>query len=205
MASPPPPSPPGPTASSVPPGASAPVALGAASHPALPAPNLRRYKRVLHAGDSMVGGRFGLTKALGALFKEEGATIRSDSWNGVGIERFARDGRLGRLVQETKPDLVIVTLGTNDVFVPHPEALVPWIRAIVRSVEGRDCYWMGPPTWKGDTGVVAVLRENTAPCVFFDAEAMPLERVKDGIHLTDAGGATWAAAFWRFFRGAPPP
>jgi acyl-CoA thioesterase-1 len=166
---------------------------------------------VLHVGDSMVGGRGGLTKALGARFRELGASVRSDSWDRVGIERYARDQRLGTLVRETEPDLVIVTLGTNDVFVPHPEALAAHVKSIVRTIGAtpltgdggrrRACYWLGPPTWKGDTGIVQVIRESCAPCVFFDSSHLTLERVHDGIHLTDAGGEAWAQAFWAFFTG----
>ena len=103
-------------------------------------------------------------------------------------------------VEKHKPDLVLINLGTNEVFVPAPQALEGRIRAIVRRVGARDCIWIGPPTWNGDKGIVEVLRENVAPCRFFDSSNMGIERISDGIHPTDKGGEQWAARFWTFFR-----
>src|SRR5688500_4339237 len=45
------------------------------AEPLPPEPRTLRGKRVLHVGDSMVGGNGGLTKALESKLKEEGATL----------------------------------------------------------------------------------------------------------------------------------
>jgi acyl-CoA thioesterase-1 len=158
------------------------------------------YKVVLHTGDSTVGGSHGLARALRARFEAEGSRYVSDTVNRASL--LSRDvvGHIGASVDKHHPDLVLINLGTNEVFVPVPEALVPRIRAIVRRIGHRDCVWIGPPTWRGDKGLVDVLRDNTAPCRFFDSSNLPLERVRDGIHPTDKGGEQWAATFWSFFR-----
>ncbi|MEO8876457.1 MAG: hypothetical protein ABI461_12785, partial [Polyangiaceae bacterium] len=54
-----------------------------------------------------------------------------------------------------------------------------------------------------DTGIVDVIRQNCAPCVFFDSSTLKLERRADGIHPDDKGGETWANAFWDFYRTQP--
>jgi len=161
----------------------------------------RQYKVVLVAGDSMVGFRCCLSNALEERFRAEGARVVSDAWNNVQTATYDRDARLPALLRRVNPDLVLVSLGTNDVFVPHPEALAANVASIARKIAPRDCYWIGPPTWTKDTGIVDVIRKHAAPCRFYDSSGLPLERLKDGVHVTDAGGRAWAEHFWRAFRG----
>jgi acyl-CoA thioesterase-1 len=159
-------------------------------------------KTVLHIGDSMVGGAGGLTKALEARFAAEGAKVVREYKVSESIVSFDRSPRLAELARRHEPDIVVLTLGTNDALVPHPEAYAANVRNIVKRISTRECYWIGPPLWKPDTGIVAVLRENVAPCRFFDSSKLDLQRRSDGIHPTDKGGADWAAAFWAWLPGA---
>ena len=160
----------------------------------------RKYKVVLHTGDSTVGGGHGLAKALRGRFEAEGARYVSDTVNRASLLSYEVANHIGASIARYQPDLVLVNLGTNEVFVPAPESLEPRIRAIVKRVGRRDCVWIGPPTWKGDRGIVDVLRANASPCRFFDSSNLGLERVRDGIHPTDKGGEQWADKFWAFFR-----
>ena len=163
-------------------------------------------KVVLHVGDSMVGGHLGLTKALDARFTGEGAKFIRDYKVSESIVSYDKSSKLKDLIAKHRPDIVIITLGTNDVFVPYPAAMIPNVKSIVSRIGARDCYWMGPPTWKPDTGIVQVLRDNVAPCKFYDSSSLKLQRAGDGIHPTDRGGADWAQGFWGFFRpGAAAP
>jgi hypothetical protein len=157
-------------------------------------------KVVLHVGDSMVGGSLGLTKALEARFTREGATFLRDYKVSESILSYDKSLKLKELLAKHQPDIVIVTLGTNDVFVPFPSALAQNVKSIVARIGARECYWIGPPTWKPDTGIVQVLRDNVAPCRFYDSSNLKLQRAGDGIHPTDRGGADWARSFWTFFR-----
>ena len=159
-------------------------------------------KTVLHVGDSMVGGAGGLTKALEARFSAEGAKLVRDFKVSESLVSFDKSPRLRELLAQHKPDVVIITLGTNDALVPHPEVYAANVRSIVKRASARECYWMGPPLWKADTGILAMLRDNVAPCRFFDGSKLELQRRSDGIHPTDKGGADWAAAFWTYFTSA---
>jgi len=161
-------------------------------------------KTVLHVGDSMVGGDGGLTKALGANFTHAGARFVRDTKVSESVISFAASTRLRTLLAKHAPDIVIVTLGANDVFVPYPASLAGHVQAIARKLQGRECYWMGPPLWKPDTGIVQVIKDNAAPCTFFDSSAQKLARAGDGIHPTEQGGAAWASSFWDFFVKASP-
>ncbi len=171
--------------------------------PAPEAPPSLAGKMVLHVGDSMVGGNWGLTRALEQRFTAEGAKFVRDFKVSESIISYDKSPKLKELLAKHKPDIVIITLGTNDVFVPYPASMAGNVQNIVKRVGSRECYWMGPPTWKPDTGIVQVIKDNAAPCKFFDGTHLKLERGHDGIHPTDKGGAEWATSFWSFFRPAP--
>ena len=170
---------------------------GTASASALPS---LAGKTVLHVGDSMVGGNWGLTKALEQKFSAEGAKFVRDYKVSESIVSYDHSPKLKTLIDKHRPDIIIITLGTNDVFVPYPASMAGSVQSIVKRVGARECYWMGPPTWKPDTGIVNVLKENVTPCKFFDSSNLKLQRGGDGIHPTDRGGADWATSFWTYFR-----
>ena len=169
-----------------------------------PPPRDLHGKIVLHAGDSMVGGNGGLAKGLSEHFRSEGAKFVRDAEVSVSIRKYSQAPRFRRLLDHFKPDIVILTLGANDVFLPYPEAYGPYVESIVKTVGERECYWVGPPTWKPDTGIVAVIREHAGHCKFFDSSHLDIARAKDRIHPNDEGGAEWAGQFWSFFQGKPP-
>jgi lysophospholipase L1-like esterase len=167
--------------------------------PEPPAPRTLRGKKVLHVGDSMVGGTGGLTKALEAKLKDEGATLVRHTKVSESLTSFDKGPTLRDLLRTHDPDIVVITLGANDALVPHPEVFARMIQNIVRRVGDRECWWVGPPMWTADTGIVRVLRENMGACHFFDSSPLALDRASDGIHPTDKGGAVWADAFWEAF------
>lgn len=165
---------------------------------ATPPPSLAG-RTVLLIGDSMVGNP-GLAKGLDAHFSAEGAKFVHDFKVSESIQSFDKSARLRRLMEKHHPDIVIVTLGVNDATVPYPQALATNVQNIVKRVGARECYWMGPPSWKKETALISVIRDNALPCKFFDSSQLKLARAGDGVHPTDRGGADWADYFWTFFR-----
>ncbi|WP_394850253.1 SGNH/GDSL hydrolase family protein [Pendulispora brunnea] len=165
-------------------------------------PPVRVPSVVLHVGDSTVGYYGGLSRALSERFKAEGAQYISDVWTSASVVTFDNSDKFKKLIAKHNPDLILITLGTNDVFIPSPQGFAHHVANIAKRTEGRECIWIGPPTWKKDTGIVEVIRQNSAPCRFFDSSMMKMQRRVDGIHPTDKGGETWAGAFWEFYRGS---
>ncbi len=182
-----------------------PIASASASTVALPPPP-PAPKVVLHLGDSMVGGYGGLTKALETKFTELGARFVRDWQVSVSINTFDHEHHLQELLAKHTPDVVILTLGANDVFVPFPSSLTTNVQSIARKMAagGRACFWMAPPVWKKDTGIVDVIKKNASPCKVFDSTYLKIARAGDGIHPTDRGGVDWAEAFYAFYRGTGP-
>jgi lysophospholipase L1-like esterase len=146
-------------------------------------------------GDSTVDA--GFSQRLKALVEERGGTLVADGWTSSTTKTWAQGNRLSVLLAHSQPDVVIVVLGANEVFLPAPEQATANIRAIARRLAGRPCVWVSPPIWKGETGIVGVERRASAPCQFFDSGVLTLARQPDGIHPNTKGGATWAEAFWR--------
>ena len=108
------------------------------------------------------------------------------------------EGRtLQDLVLRTRPDIVIVVLASNELFVPNPHARTQDVRTIVQRIGDRPCLWIGPAPWLPEKGIIGVVRESSGPCRFFDSSGLTLERGPDHIHPTLSGGKTWANAVWQ--------
>jgi hypothetical protein len=161
-------------------------------------------KKVLHVGDSMVGGNFGLTRSLEAKLTDAGAKLVRHTKVSETLQSFDKSSTLRDLLRTHEPDIVIINLGANDAIVPFPAQYAHHVANVAKRVGDRECWWIGPPSWKGpDTGIVTVLHDNVGTCRFFDSSKLELERTTDGIHPNDRGAARWAEVFWDVFRDAP--
>lgn len=203
----PPPAAPAPIAASAvaasPPAPSgAPSPAPAASAP-LP-PEIPKGTAVLHIGDSFALAGFAQAlrpkmKALGVRYEVRTETSSfTTTWS----------AKMDRLVSDMQPDLVLITLGANEVANVDPAAHAPAIRRIVTSIGGRPCVWISPPSWRKDTGIIEVIRQHSAPCRFFDSDRLvtqPIARQADKIHPNEQGGAVWAEAFWSWLQDQRAP
>jgi lysophospholipase L1-like esterase len=50
-----------------------------------------------------------------------------------------------------------------------------------------------------------VLRDNVAPCIFYDSYELTLERQPDGIHPSQKAAIEWAGLFFDFAASHPAP
>ena len=181
--------------------------------PEAAAPRSLEGKKVLQIGDSMVGGTFGLTRALERKLMPEGAKIVRQTTVSESLNSFDKGATLRDKLRDEKPDIVIITLGANDALSPYPEGYGGAVERIVKRVGDRECWWIGPPKLKtavptasGKTSDVAlgdVIKEHAGACHFFDSTGIEMERTKDGIHPNDSGAAKWADAFWVPFSTLP--
>ncbi|WP_433936659.1 SGNH/GDSL hydrolase family protein [Sorangium cellulosum] len=150
---------------------------------------------VLHIGDSFAVAGFAqaLKPRMQALRVRYAVKAETSSYT------VTWASRMELLVANYQPDLVIISLGANEVENVNPPAHAGAVRRIVKAIGDRPCVWVSPPLWRKDTGIIDVIRTNSAPCRFFDSDALvpgPLPRKKDKIHPNEEGGARWADAFW---------
>ena len=169
------------------------------------APPIEPSTVVLHVGDSFVMAGFSQTlrpkmKSVGALYEVRGAQATyTTTWH----------NKLSRLVGDYHPDLVIITLGANEVTLTDPWARADAVTRLVKIVGDTPCVWVTPPLWRKDTGIIEVIKQRAKPCLVFDSDAIvgPIARQPDSIHPSNVGGAKWAEAFWAWLleHRAPPP
>lgn len=169
-------------------------------------PPFTGHKKVLHVGDSTVGYASGLQLEFKKMFPDAGVAYVSHTMTSAGLHTVAEERIVEKLVKRHAPDLVIVQLGTNNLTVPHPEVYLPDIKSILAQVGKRACYWIGPiPLKFPERGMRGILRDNVAPCVFYDSYDLTLERQSDGLHPSQKAAIMWSALFFDFAGKNPAP
>jgi lysophospholipase L1-like esterase len=169
-----------------------------------PAVSVPRDTWVLHIGDSFVDASF--QQNLRPRFREAGTAYVSRAMTATYTTTWAREPKLDESLAR-RPSMVVVTLGANEVDVSVPLLHARAIAAIARKIAsaGASCVWTAPPLWKPDTGIVQVIHDHCAPCLFFDSDAVMgelsvAERKPDRIHPNRSGGARWTDAFWTWLQ-----
>ena len=158
-----------------------------------------RNKTVLLIGDSMAEGvgpwLQRKVEAVGGRFinaQERSSTIVW--WQG--------SGKLRELVARYRPDAVFIALGSNEIFLEQPGLRAPLIKQMVEELGQRPGYWIGPPCWKPDSGLVRVIEENFQPGHFYNSNDLKVPRAPDGKHPTTQGYQTWTELVWNWYARA---
>jgi len=147
--------------------------------------------RVLQIGDSFAAALGG---ELSKLFREAGVQSTLEYKTASYIPNWSYEGDVPKFVSNYRPDLVLITLGANELEIPKPEERVKSIKHLVSTLGGRPCVWIAPPLWKPDTGLLQVIRDNIAPCRYLDSNTLvhDLPRGRDKIHPSTEGRQIWA-------------
>ncbi len=158
-------------------------------------------ERVLHVGDSMVPlvGNYLRKVAWSKGKKYYIQSVASSSSLDWGSKRWLQDA-----MYKYDPDLILISLGSNELFDPDPGRRASAVRQIVDDTRGRPCLWIGPPLWKKDTGFIEVVKKNLGHCQYFDSSKLDLPRMEDGRHPNWTGGWRWASAVYKFLGGTEP-
>lgn len=195
-----------PVAASAEPSPAAP-ATAPSSSPTTDAPaaaELPARTTVLHVGDSFAES---LGAPLGRRLQAAGVRNVLESKTPSYIPTWAGNGNIQRLLDKYKPDLVLITLGGNEFEIPTPADRAAPVKRLVQALKGRPCVWITPPRWKQDSGVLAVIRDNSAPCRYLDSDTivhgLPLAR--DKVHPNEAGREQWAAAVLSWLQAERAP
>lgn len=160
--------------------------------------------KVLQIGDSFADA---LGIELGKMLKQSGLR----TWLETKTPSYIGDWAFGPVLRKTianyDPDLVLITLGANEVEIPVPAQRVGPIQRLVKSLGDRPCVWVLPPLWKQDTGVMQVIKDNAKPCQVLDSSLLvpSLPRGPDHVHPTREGRTIWATAVFDWLKQARDP
>ncbi len=187
---------------------------------ALKGPLVKRGDRILLVGDSL---SVGLAVPLRALAKEAGYEFASlgkvgsltNLWAGEGAE----GGQFSALLRSFRPTVVLVSLGTNDEWIPkyNPSANVlrqqqPFVDRLVAKIRGAGAVvlWIGPPTHNAAPipEFRAYIQKVVGKDHYFHSEryAIPRNPPPDNVpHPTVKGYAAWAGSIWRWLETGRAP
>jgi lysophospholipase L1-like esterase len=176
-------------------------------------PLIKRGDRILLVGDSL---SVGLNPPLRALAKEAGFEFahigKVGSLTNLWANEAEEGGQFSALLRSFKPTIVLVSLGTNDEWLPkynpgksvlasqrqHVDKLMAKIRAA-----GAEVLWVGPPAHNQPPALD--FREYIQKLIgrtrYFHSEryTIPRQPPPDNVpHPTVKGYAAWAGVIWRW-------
>lgn len=164
---------------------------------------------ILLIGDSLAQG---LAAPLGALAKANGFRFQGAGIQSTRIDQWATAGALPAALTSSRPGLVLISLGTNDMRAGDPEPRRADVRTLIERIRGAGAEpaWIAPPTMPfADPGIRAMLAGELAAAGvrLYPSEQLQIPRGPDKIHPTPAGFHQWADAIgaWIPLTGGPPP
>jgi lysophospholipase L1-like esterase len=170
-------------------------------------PKIKPGMKVFLLGDSLA---VGLTRPLSTIASEHNVGFKALAKEGTRIDQWGSNYMgLFQAVRDFKPDLILVSLGTNDEYMkldakarqlPHIQKLLAELRATAPVV------WIGPPkfpssgyyTWTKSNGAIPLIREQVPSSQYFPSHELDIQRAPDLLHPSVAGAAAWAGEIWRF-------
>jgi len=169
-----------------------------------PPSGLPQGSKVLQVGDSFADA---LGMELGKLLKQAGLRTSLETKTPSYIGDWAFGPGLKKAISGYDPDLVLITLGANELEIPVPEQRVGPIQRLIQSLGDRPCVWILPPLWKRDTGLMQVIKDNAQPCQVLDSSQLvpTLPRGPDHIHPSREGRVIWATAVFEWLKQAREP
>lgn len=138
--------------------------------------------------------------------KRNGHKLMTCIWYSSTTKKWSQTNRLVKLIQEYKPDVVLFTLGANELFLPNIKSREPYIKDIIAKMDtiNMPFVWLGPPNWKDDTGINDLIRKHIGEDRFFYSgdlrDTLNGKRQKDGAHPNRAGAKIWANLVMDWYR-----
>lgn len=164
-----------------------------------PVPLDTAAQRILFIGDSMLEG---LSPRLAAYCTHNGHKLYSVIWYSSTSKVWGESDKLAAYIRSIRPTYVFISLGANELFVTDIiSKRRDCVRKIIADIGNIPYLWIGPPNWKPDTGINALIGEETKEGTFFVSNGMTFDRAKDGAHPTRTSAALWMDSVARWMPG----
>lgn len=159
-------------------------------------------KSLLLIGDSMT---LNLAYRLSKYARQNGHRFHAVNWDSSNTRIWGSCDTLSHFIREYEADFVFVSLGSNELYLKNPDSRRPDVRHILSQIGDLPYIWIGPPNWKEDFGINAMIAEECRPGTFFKSAGMEFERKKDHIHPTRASSALWIDSIMRWIPKSAHP
>lgn len=143
---------------------------------------------ILLIGDSMT---LNLAYRLSQYAKVSGHTFHAVNWDSSNTKIWAETDTLTHFINKYGATYVFVSLGSNELYLTHPEGHRKYVDAILAKIGNLPYVWIGPPNWKEDAGLNDMIESACARGGFFRSAGMEFERKKDKVHPTRRASALW--------------
>lgn len=145
---------------------------------------------VLVFGDSMTHH---LSMSIAKYGTKNNYKVLGVTWESSSIPGWANSDKIQEYLKMSNPDFIIISLGSNEMELKHFDRRIPDVKKIVNQLDSIPFVWVGPPLWKEDKGVYAML-ESALPkgVVFKIGQDVDLPRGGDHVHPTKRGADIWA-------------
>ncbi len=153
-------------------------------------------QRILLFGDSMLEG---IGKRMEQYAAENNHELLYVIWYASSTKIWAEHiDTLKHFMKKFQPTYIVVSLGTNELFVKEPNKRNSFVKTIIQTIGDIPYVWIGPPNWKKDTGINQVIEDNVETHRFFPSQKLTYKRGSDNIHPTFASAAKWtdSIAYW---------
>ena len=171
---------------------------------------MSKPRRVLLIGDSLAVGMSDPFKNLATNsihhFSSKGCNAGSTPLSGctsivgASVVQWARDSWILPVLQKHQPQVVLISLGTNDFRYPaaSKQKIQEQIRILVEKIRsfGAEPIWIDPVSMPfADTAGVRDSWKSTG-IRYFDSSSLSYDRAPDGVHLKPLGYQDWASKIW---------
>ena len=146
-------------------------------------------QRILMVGESMIEGLMFPFRKYG---KYNGHTVTAKIWYGSRLLDWGAKDTLKKLIAIYKPTYVIVSIGSNELFIRNIDEREPFVKNIVSQLGNTKFIWVGPPNPKKDNGINDLIMRNVGEDRFFVSKYMHFLRKRDGVHPKAEQCYKWA-------------
>ncbi len=145
-------------------------------------------QRILLFGDSMVEG---LSKRLRNYAAENGHELLNVIWYSSSTKIWAERDTLQYFIRTFEPTYIMASIGGNELFVRDLDKREEYIQRVIEKMGDIPFIWIGPPNWKEDTGINALMEKHAKPYRYFPSKRLKFDRLRDGAHPTMTSAAQW--------------
>lgn len=156
----------------------------------------KKPKSILLVGDSLAQG---LAAPMGHLAKSADVRFVADGRVSTKTTDWSFQPWLRQDLSQGPFDLVLVSLGTNDMKLDNPALIGTHVDAIIALILATkaNVAWVMPPKMPfPDGGVRGIIAKRNIP--IFKSDTIDIPRAPDGVHPTVSGYAGWAGQVWKW-------